>query len=163
MSDPKLHHYVPQFYLRRFCDTSNHLWAWDRDRDRVFVTSPGSVAAEQSFYYANTLAEHGHDPLTMERQFASLEYEVACVWIEWIRNGSLGMHIPIPNPDRTLVSLFIALQFLRTADARDILRRFAASVGYKATSKHEQRALHIDALWNDGLIDGFRSRVESAS
>lgn len=22
MSDPKLHHYVPQFYLRRFCDAS---------------------------------------------------------------------------------------------------------------------------------------------
>jgi hypothetical protein len=98
MSDPKLHHYVPQFYLRRFCDASNRLWAWDRDRDRVFLTSPGSVAAERSFYYLDLLAEYGHDPLTMERQFASLEHEVACItsqWIEWIRDGSLGMRIPL--------------------------------------------------------------------
>jgi Protein of unknown function (DUF4238) len=75
MSDPKLHHYVPQFYLKRFRDTSDRLWVWDRDRDRVFATRPRSVAAERSFYHLDEYEDH--DPLTMERQFASLEYEVA--------------------------------------------------------------------------------------
>jgi hypothetical protein len=142
MSDPKLHHHVPQFYLRRFCDASNRLWIWDRDRDRVFTTNPRSVAAERSFYYLDFLADEGHDPLTMERQFASLEHEVACItdqWIEWIRAGHLGMQIPIPDQNRALVSLFIALQFLRTADSRDILARFASTVGYGATDERERR------------------------
>jgi Protein of unknown function (DUF4238) len=166
MSDPKLHHYVPQFYLRRFSDTFDRLWAWDRDMDRVFITSPRSVAAERSFYYLDVLAEHGHDPLTMEKQFASLEHETACItsqWIEWIRDGSLGMQIPIPDQNRAVVALFIALQFLRTADSRDVLARFASTTGYTASSKHERRLLHTEALWNDSLIDEFRNRVESAS
>jgi len=55
MSDPKLHHYVPQFYLRRFCDAAGRLWAWDREADRVFIASPRSVAAERSFYYLDVL------------------------------------------------------------------------------------------------------------
>lgn len=166
MSDPKLHHYVPQFYLRRFCDASDRIWAWDRDTDRVFITSPGSVAAERSFYYLDALAAHGHDPLTMEKQFASLEHETACItsqWIDWIRDGSLGTQIPIPDQNRAVVALYIALQFLRTADARDILARFASTTGYAAGSERERRLLHTQALLNDRLIDGFRSRVESAS
>ena len=44
MSSPELHHYVPQFYLRRFLDASGRLWAWDRDKDRVFQTTPKSMA-----------------------------------------------------------------------------------------------------------------------
>jgi hypothetical protein len=166
MSDPKLHHYVPQFYLRRFCDASNHLWAWDRGRDLVFITSPGSVAVERSFYYLDVLAEHGHDPQTMERQFASLEHEVACItsqWIEWIRDGGMGTPIPIPDENRALVSLFIALQHLRTPDYKDTLTRFASTVGYSTTSEREQRLLHTEALWNDSLIEGFRNRIGSAS
>ena len=30
VSEPRLHHFVPQFYLRRFCDDSGRLWAWNR-------------------------------------------------------------------------------------------------------------------------------------
>ena len=65
MTAPKLHHYVPQFYLRRFADTSGQLWLWDRHRDRVFHTSPNSIAAENNFYWHEELATLGHDPLIM--------------------------------------------------------------------------------------------------
>lgn len=166
MSDPKLHHYVPQFYLRRFCDAAGRLWAWDREADRVFIASPGSVAAERLFYYLDVLAEQGHDPLTMERQLALIEHEAACItsqWIEWIGAGCLGMQVPIPDQNRAIVALFIALQFLRTADARDILARFASSTGHVASSERERRRLHTEVLWDDKLIGMFRDRIESST
>ena len=49
MSEPKLHHYVPRFYLGRFTDASGYLWIWDRDQDRIFRTKPNRVAAEKDF------------------------------------------------------------------------------------------------------------------
>lgn len=163
MSNPTLQHYVPQFYLRRFRDRSDRLWVWDRDRDRVFASSPRSVAAERSFYYLDEYEDH--DPLAMERQFASLEHEVARItdqWIDWIRAGTLGMPVPIPEPNRGIVSLFLGLQFLRTADARDVLTAFASAEGATPTSARDRRSLHTEALWNDDLVGAFKERIESA-
>jgi hypothetical protein len=128
MNAPKLHHYVPQFYLRRFTDATGQLWLWDRDKDRVFRTRPNGVAAENNFYWHEELAALGHDPLTMEKQFSQLEGEVALItgqWLEWLRDMKPMEKVEIPEINRELVSLYLALQFLRTADARDILAKFA--------------------------------------
>ncbi|MFI4991551.1 MAG: DUF4238 domain-containing protein [Solirubrobacterales bacterium] len=115
MSDPKLHHYVPQFYLRRFCDAAGRLWAWDREADRTFIASPGSVAAERSFYYLDVLAEQGHDPLTMERQLASIEHETACItsqWIEWV--GGWRRSTPACLPSASQQTWWIARTLRRS-------------------------------------------------
>ena len=164
MSTPQLHHYVPQFYLRRFLDPSERLWVWDRDEDRAFATKPGSVAAERSFYYLDSLVEKGHDPLTMESQFASLEHEIANItnqWIEWIRDGNLGMSITIPEPNRDLVSLFLALQFLRTADSREILAQLAPGANDPPLSERERRRLHTELLWDENVINPFREHIHA--
>ncbi|WP_083948449.1 DUF4238 domain-containing protein [Thermobifida cellulosilytica] len=54
MSNPKLHHYVPQFYLRRFTDPSGRIWAWDKIFDRAFHTNPRSVAKASALHAAAT-------------------------------------------------------------------------------------------------------------
>jgi hypothetical protein len=162
MSHPKLHHYVPQFYLRRFADSAGRLWVWDREAGRVFCARPGSVAAESNFYFLSELAEQGHDPLTMERQFADLEGEVSAItgqWLDWIRQGELGDSVAVPDVNRELVSLFLALQFLRPADTRSILAAFSKSLGHDVDSDAERRALHADLLWNDELMSSFADRV----
>jgi Protein of unknown function (DUF4238) len=73
MSAPKLHHYVPQFHLRRFVDASGRLWVWDKASDRMFGTMPGGIAAEKQFYRLTQYEADGHDPLTMEKQLSALE------------------------------------------------------------------------------------------
>jgi len=166
MSGPKLHHYVPQFYLRRFTDSFGHLWIWDRDRDRVFSTKPQSVAAESTFYYQPELLEQGHDPLTMEKQFAELEREVAAItsqWLNWIRQGELGDRLEVPDVNREVVSLFVALQFLRTADTRSTLVALAEYVGAALQTDDERRALHTQVLWDEELVSSFASRVHDCS
>jgi Protein of unknown function (DUF4238) len=163
MNDPKLHHYVPQFYLRRFRDASQRLWVWDRDNDRIFQSTPRSIAAENSFYHLDLYAKQGHDPLAMEKQFAFLEGEVAQItdqWLGWIRDGELGMKIPIPEPNRRLVSLFLGLQFLRTADTRDILATLSSAEGVEM-SESERRILHTETLWDERIVDDFTERINS--
>jgi hypothetical protein len=60
MNGPKLHHYVPQFYLRRFVGRDGNLWVWDKTKDRAFASSPGSVAAETQFYRLHDFDLGGH-------------------------------------------------------------------------------------------------------
>lgn len=163
MSSPELHHYVPQFYLRRFLDVSGRLWAWDRDKDRVFQTTPKSMAAERSFYYLDLYADQ--DPLAMEKQFAQLEYEVARIttqWIAWIRAGDPGKRLPIPERNRKLFSQFLGLQFMRTADFRDILSAQASRESNTEMDAVDKRALHTYALWHEDLVGEYADYIESA-
>ncbi|MFJ9961722.1 DUF4238 domain-containing protein [Streptomyces avermitilis] len=162
MADPKLHHYVPQFYLRRFTDPAERLWVWDRISDRVFRTQPKAVAAESNFYLLPQLAEQGSDPVEMERQFADLEGQVSAItgqWLKWIRHGNPGDLLPVPDVNREIVSLFLALQSLRTADARSILAAFSALHGYQDDSDEEIRSLHAAALWDDEFISSFADHM----
>jgi uncharacterized protein DUF4238 len=167
MNTPKLHHYVPQFYLRRFADASGQLWLWDRDRDRVFRTSPSGVAAENNFYWHEELAALGHDPLIMEKQFSQLEGEVATItghWLNWLREMKPTEKIVVPEVNRELVALYTALQFLRTADARDILSAFAEQKVYrKPVSEAEKRLLHLDMLWKDSVFKALAERIKNAT
>lgn len=124
MGATKLHHYVPQFYLRRFADEDGKFWVWDKMRDKVFRTNPKRVGAGSNFYRLYDFAKLGRDPLTLEKQFADLEGQVSLItdqWLYWLRHAKHGDRIRIPNVNRRIVSLYVALQFCRTADARDII------------------------------------------
>jgi Protein of unknown function (DUF4238) len=167
MNAPKLHHYVPQFYLRRFTDASGRLWLWERDQDRTFCTRPNRVAAENDFYWHEELAALGHDWLVMESQFSELEGEVAQItgeWLERLRDMKPMEKVEVPDINRKLVSLYIALQFLRTADARDILAAFAEQKVYgKPVADAEKRLLHLHMLWNERTYKGLAERIRNAT
>ena len=166
MAPPKLHHYVPRFYLRRFADTEGLLWLWDKVKDRVFPSGPAIVAAENHFYFLDDLFEQGHDPLTMERQFADLEgqvYEISERWLRCLRGMQHGGSMEIGSADREFVSLFIALQFLRTAEHREILAAFAADEGYENLANKESRQLHTALLWDEPTVDAFADRICSST
>jgi len=49
MSEPKLHHYVPQFYLKCFGDQSGRFYVWDKNSSKVFPALSGNVAAQKHF------------------------------------------------------------------------------------------------------------------
>jgi hypothetical protein len=163
MSTPKLHHYVPQFYLRRFVDDSGRLGVWERGTDRTFQAAPKSLAAERSFYHLDLYSDQ--DPVAMEKQFAQVEYDVARItgqWIEWVRAGEPGEQLPVPTPNRETFSLFLALQFLRTADVREILSAIGGPGEEGGLSPVEKRVLHTEALWDQGLVGDLADYIESA-
>jgi len=79
MTKAKLHHYVPQFYLRRFANEKGQFWVWDKTTDKSFSTAPKAIAAETDFYKLHGFAKMGRDPLTMEKQFSDLEGNVSLI------------------------------------------------------------------------------------
>jgi hypothetical protein len=158
MTAPRLHHYVPQFYLKRFADASGRLWVWDKLKNTTFQTNPKNVAAENDFYWLQELADAGHDPYTMERQFAGVEANTALVteqWLDWFTDAPLGTKIEIPAANREEVSLFIAVQYLRTADTREIV----CALVDRPMTQEEQIATHTSLLWNLETVHAIRDRI----
>jgi Protein of unknown function (DUF4238) len=162
MTDPKLNHYVPQFYLKRFADRGGRLWVWDKLKDVTFQASPRGVAAENNFYWLQDLADAGHDPYTMEKQLAGIEANASLVteqWLDWFTDAPLGTQIPIPETNREAVSLFLATQYLRTADTRELL----CALSTDREMKHdEQRATHTTLLWDLNIVHKIRDRIRES-
>jgi len=72
-SDPKLHHYVPRFYLNGSLNEEQRLWVYNKAHDKIFQTAPKNIAAETQFYrLPPSIAGHG-DPLRLEKALAGLE------------------------------------------------------------------------------------------
>jgi uncharacterized protein DUF4238 len=162
MTESKLHHYVPQFYLRRFVDSKGRLWVWDKLKDTIFQANPKNVAAENNFYWMQELADAGRDPNTMEKQLADLEANVAMVtdqWLDWFCDLERGKQIDIPDANREEVALFIAVQCLRTADTREIVSGLASA---EPIDHEARRRLHTSVLWDMQTIHQVRDRMKDS-
>lgn len=156
MSAPKLHHTVPQFHLRRFTDADGRVWVWDKQGDRVFATTPNSIAAETHFYRLTQYEALGHDPSEMERQLSALEANMAAItaqWLEWLPDMAPLDRMPLPRANRAEVALFLAVQFLRTRDTRDILSALVELDRGVRLSAEEQRELHTELIWDQGQVE----------
>lgn len=46
----KRQHYVPQFYLRNFANKENHVWVYDRKKQRIFQSPPRAICQEDDLY-----------------------------------------------------------------------------------------------------------------
>jgi hypothetical protein len=161
MSLPKLHHYVPQFHLRRFADDERRLWAWDKRTDRIFRTSPGRIAAEKQFYRLTQYEADGHDPLTMEKQLSEMEGEVSLItdqWLEWLPQMKPLDKVPIPRINRGIVARYLAVQMLRTLDTRELLSAIAEIDRGEPVDAREARELHTELIWDPHIVERFAKR-----
>lgn len=139
-----LHHFVPQFYLRRFTDSDGLLWVYDKDDDRVFSATPRSLAAERGFY---TLPDFFPDPALLERQFADLEERAALITQDWLDQLKPGHSVEIPAINREIMSLYLTTQLLRTSEARTLLLQ-----GIEPSDGEIQPELHTALLWNGEVV-----------
>ena len=164
MKNPKLHHYVPQFYLKLFCDDSKRLWVWDKSSRKVYRTTPRSVASQTYFYRIPEFIGTDVDPLCLEKDLSSLEDDAA---------NLLGQLIPVlcdmqpmdrvemMDDARKALSTFLSVQFLRTADQREILALFSQKIGsYKEGISDEEKAnLHAQMLYSEGIVEEIAERI----
>lgn len=103
----------------------------------------------------------------MEKQFSHLEGQVALItdqWLGWFQQIEAGEKIEIPVINRQIVSHHIALQFLRTADARNILAALANETGkFNPVLIQDKRRLHTDMLWDHEFVQNFANRIQNAT
>lgn len=116
----KLHHYVPQGYLRGFATDQDRVTAVPLDRSRSsYTTSVKNVAARTHFHTVPGAPE----PDGFEKMLSGVEGEV----MEIIRRMVAG-EFPLPEEDRMSLSYYFALQAVRGPDTRESIERLQAKM-----------------------------------
>jgi Protein of unknown function (DUF4238) len=115
VSDAKLHHFVPQFYLRHFADEDDRVAVRHRTRG-TRVSSVEKVAAENGLYKVP------NRPLTAEYTLGDVETLTAAAFNEVCR----GRLPPRGSDARQVLSLFMALQLNRSPTSFSIIRFYDA-------------------------------------
>jgi len=167
MTSPKLHHYVPQFYLRHFTTPGGRFWVWDKTTRKVFLANPGGVAAETHFYRVPEFIGTEVDPLFLEKDLARLEGDASQItqgWIGVFDGLQAGDKVAITQDERWAMAVFLSVQFLRTAEQRDILALFSQEHGqYKSgVSTDEKINLHAYMLCSGGLVESIADRIDKS-
>jgi hypothetical protein len=101
---PKRHHFVPETYLRAWCDADGRVAVRRRDQDRTFLTNPVNVGVETRLY------GDGIEGLWREKNFKLVEDEWPRLRNDLVQRGHLH------GNDRDLASTFMALQIARTRE-----------------------------------------------
>ena len=167
-SEPKLHHFVPRFHLARFADDRGRVWTFDKESGKIFPSGPNNVAAERHFYKLPEFLGTDVDPLFLEKQFADIEGQACKVTACWLRQLERASKVEIPDVNRQIMSDFLALQFFRTADAREILKLFAENTGVypNGVTDDEARSLHARVLCEladgKGIVSDLSQRIRES-
>lgn len=116
----KLHHFVPQSYLRGFATEKERITAIPLDRSRSrFTASVKNVAAQTHFH---TVPE-AEEPDGFEKILSAVEGEASDI----IRRIEAG-EFPLPEDDRSSLSFYLALQAVRGPDTRRTIEQLQADI-----------------------------------
>jgi hypothetical protein len=164
MNEPKLHHYVPRFYLRSFLDIKRQLWIYDKSTDRVFKTSPDRIAAETHFYRLPEPLTGASDPLQFEKALSNLESKTSNIFARLIiEAGHLAAaeKVSLSDEERKLLSEFIATQHFRTLELRDLILFLMEEAGIieEDLGTQEGAALYFSVLSDSGLLEELASSI----
>jgi len=112
-SEPKLHHYVPQFLLRRFANDQEQVLTIDRKTKDSFPQSISKAAARTGFY--KILNDDGSTDNRVEEALGKIESRAATASAKLVDEGIF----PLGDEDRDAIAAFTALQYVRTPSVRD--------------------------------------------
>lgn len=137
------HHFVPQFYLRQWCDRDGYLWVVPTASDRKpFKSTPKAVAA------ANGLYDSAGTPFAdfdYEGELAKIEGLYARIWPD-VFDG-------IGDPQtKEHLSRFLALMLVRNPRQKDRLAKLNHLCGMIASEATGPEVLFIDAAGSRSTI-----------
>lgn len=128
MSDPKLHHYVPQAYQSRF-GLDEQVLVKRRDPAKVYPSNVKNIAAETGFY--TIIADDGTKSTVVETELSKLD-SLGVEAMRWIdENGELPA---AGTKEREILCEYLAVQFKRTPRERGMImfpRKVAEYAGDK--------------------------------
>lgn len=107
MSNPKKHHYVPEFYLKGFC-RDGRLWMHDRERSTYEHLFPETVGIKTNFYAYED--ENGQRDTSAEAELSRVESAAAPI----IRKLEAEKQISLK--EKCDLALFVSLMKYRVPD-----------------------------------------------
>lgn len=120
MADAKLHHTVPQFYLRGFADDAERITTVLLPGEKRYTSRIKNTAAINHFY---SIDGHPDGPDAFEQALSKLEADAAGV-LRAIVNGDW----PLSAEQRLTLSTFLAVQHVRGPDHRRTMEYLAAQM-----------------------------------
>jgi len=118
MNEPRRHHYIPQFYLRRFADQQGHVRMIRRSTGKSVKSSVTNAAVTTGFY--DVEAETGLPRDSFEAALGDVEGEAAQA-LKRVDERTW----PPSDYDRATVAMFMGLQMVRTPEHRFMFEEMA--------------------------------------
>jgi hypothetical protein len=126
MKGTKHQHVVAQSYLRRFAGADGQVFGFDKSKQRVFgPTSVRNVAGEAFFYdFPPSVMKEVKAATGVQAQFLEKTLAGADAYGKTTLDEILASveSRPITNDQRTALAMVVALQFMRTALSRELVR-----------------------------------------
>ncbi len=116
----KLHHTVPQFYLRGFADAAERITTVRLPGDRSYTQVVRKTAATNQFY---SIDGHPHGSDVFEKALSDMEADAASV-LRAIEGGAW----PLSEEQRGALATFMAVQHVRGPDHRRTMGYLAATM-----------------------------------
>lgn len=133
MSEPRKHHYVPQFYLRGFSANGTSLFQIEKGTGRAYLASIRDAAAIRDYHELDT--DDAKDPALIEKRLADIESKLA----EGL-NRAIQQGLTTPETHNLLIQL-VALLRVRVpafkAGIEAYLQNAVRSVGLMLERKGE--------------------------
>jgi len=107
MNEPKRHHYLPQFYLKNFCN-NGFLWVYDRNNNEYRQQSSINTAVKKKYYTINGPDGTPHNEI--EAVLANIEGETKHI-IEKINEKK-----SIDLEEKCILAIFIAFLYVRVPE-----------------------------------------------
>jgi hypothetical protein len=161
MNEPKLHHYVPRFYLKHFLDPKQQLWVYDKAVDRVFRTTPNRIAAETQFYRLPELMGGAFDALSIEKALSDLEFRASKVIarvVAEVSTQSGAKKVTVSDEERLILSEYLAAQHFRTLELRGLMLYLLDVVSPRGC-RARRRQFERRRSEGDSLSDSLRLRA----
>ncbi|BDP34865.1 TPA: DUF4238 domain-containing protein [Vibrio parahaemolyticus] len=128
-NEPKKHHYVPQFILKKFAQgKKKRIYVFDKRKLRFFASHVRDTGHENNFYQDDHL---GYGSST-ELKLSSLESSCAPILDKIVQAESIS---DISNEEHQLICLFVAVQIIRTNHTREFLAEFNRSMSHLIRSQ----------------------------
>lgn len=137
------HHYVPRFYLKKFCDPDTppnqepYLWVTERGTKDWKKRAPKNVGASPGLYSVPT---EGGDDEMVEKMFSTIESEMATIY----RKRFDVYSPPADRKEREMVALFIALFAIRSPFYRRNMARFSEEVAQMSLRMMASRPEYVE-------------------
>lgn len=107
MISPKRHHYLPQFYLGRFC-RNNKLWVFDREKKEFRQQTPNNTAVKTNYYSVEE--KDGGKRTEIEAMLSQIESHAKQVIDKLLAREA------ITEDEKQILSIFMAFMMNRVPD-----------------------------------------------
>ena len=147
MGEARIHHYIPQCYLRGFTSgggKKSKLTVFDYKNRKRFESIPKNVCAQRDY---NRIDVEGQDPNAIEKKYAEIESEIA----KSLKRVSEGASFT--GDDRLNILYLMAMVVTRSPSQRENLRQFEERVLKQLMRLNVQTKERWESTISDAGVD----------